>query len=86
MVKVPWFRYQNCLVPLPCCFSKDPLKREFLDIYFTTYFRFCSFRNTSGMRSIFFGKYSKLMKLLKMQKQIAEKIFLSGIIASELAI
>ena len=31
MLKVPWFSYQHCLVPLPCCFSKDPLKPEFLE-------------------------------------------------------
>ena len=47
------------LVTLPCCFSKDPLKREFLHIYFTTYFRFCNFRNT------FFWKYSKFNQAFK---------------------
>ena len=62
MVKVPWFRYQHCLVPLPYCLSKDPLKREFLHIYFTTYFRFCNFRNT------FFWKYSKFNQAFKNAK------------------
>ena len=32
---------------------KGPLKRESLDIYFTTYFRVRNFLNTSAMRVIF---------------------------------
>ena len=86
MVKVPWFRYQHYLVPLSCCFSKDPLKREILDIYFTTYFRFCNFRNTSAMRSIFVRKYSKFNQAFKNAETNCGKFVFSGIVASEFAI
>ena len=86
MVKVSWFRYQHYLVPLPCCFSKDPLKREILDIYFTTHFRFCSFRNTSAMRSIFVRKYSKFNQAFKNAETNCGKFVFSGIVASEFAI
>ena len=38
---------------LPCCFSKGLQKWDFLDIYLTTAFRVCNFKNTSAMRVIF---------------------------------
>ena len=39
---------------LPCCFSTDPPKQDFLDNYVTTFVGVCNFRNTSTMRVIFF--------------------------------
>ena len=46
--------------PLPCYFSKNPLKEEFLDIYLTTFFGVDKFKNTSAMRVIFFLKIFKI--------------------------
>ena len=44
---------------LPCCLWKDPLKRDFSDIYLITFFEVANFGNTSTMRVIFFLKCSK---------------------------
>ena len=60
MVKVGWFRFQQCLAALTCCFSKGPFKRKFLDSYLTTYFGVRNFGNTSAMRVIFFLKIFKI--------------------------
>ena len=32
-----WCRFQESWARLPCCLSKDPLKRDLLDIYLTTF-------------------------------------------------
>ena len=56
MVKVVFFRFQKSFVPLPCCLSKGPQKREFLDIYFTTCFGVRNFGNTPALRVIFLLK------------------------------
>ena len=44
---------------LPCCLSKGPLKRDFLDKYLTTFFGVRNFGNESAMKVIFFLQYSK---------------------------
>ena len=41
---------------LPCFLSKGTLKRDFLDIYLTTFFGVRNFENKSAMRVIFFLK------------------------------
>ena len=46
---------------LPCCLSMGHLKREFLDIYLSTFFGARNFRNTSAMRVIFFQDVQQLM-------------------------
>ena len=53
-------RFQQCLVPLPCSFSKCALKREFWDIYFTTYFRVRNFGKASALRVMFLSKMFKI--------------------------
>ena len=60
MVKVVWFIFRQCFVPSQCCLSKGPLKREFLDIYFTTCFGVRNFENTSTIRVIFLLKIFKI--------------------------
>ena len=45
---------------LPCCFSKGPLKKDFLNIYLITFFGVRNFGNTSAMRVIFFLKIFKI--------------------------
>ena len=60
MAKVVWFRFQQCWLPLTCCFSKGSLKREFLESYFATYFGIRNFGNTSAMSIIFSLKMFKI--------------------------
>ena len=48
MVKVAWFRFQQCLVPLTCRFPKGSLKMDFLDIFLTTFFGLTNFGNDEG--------------------------------------
>ena len=55
---------------LPCYLSKGPLKRDFLDIYLTTFFGVLIFKNTPAMRLIVFGKFSKLNLNLENAKKI----------------
>ena len=37
MIKVMWCNFKFLLARLPCCLWKGPLKRDFLDIYLTTF-------------------------------------------------
>ena len=60
MAKVVWFRIQQCLLPLTCCFAKVPMKRDFLEIRLTTFFGVRNFGNTSAMRRMFFLKKFKI--------------------------
>ena len=61
---------------LPCYFSNGPLKGDFWDIYLTTFFRVCKFKNTSAMRVNFFLKMFKIgLKFRKFKKKIGEKVF-----------
>ena len=62
---------------LACCLPKVPLKGVFLDIYLTTFFGVRNFKNTSGMRIIFFLKLWKIQsEFRKQKKKKAEKVFL----------
>ena len=45
---------------LPCCFSKCPLKRNFLDIYLTTYSESVIAEKKKSMRVIVFFKMFKI--------------------------
>ena len=45
---------------LPCYLSKGPLKGDSLDIYLTTFFVVCKFKNTSAMSVVFFKKCPEL--------------------------
>ena len=55
---------------LPYYLSNDSLKRDFLDIYLTTFFGVRKFKNTSTMRVIFFLKMFKIeSKFRKCQKK-----------------
>ena len=84
MVKVLSFKFQLIWARLPCCFSKDPLKRDFLDIDLTTFFGVRNFGNTSAMRVIFFSKCSKFELDFKNEKKIQKKLFVFEILASKL--
>ena len=60
---------------LPCCLSRGPLKREFLDIYLSKSFGVGNFGNTEAMRVIFFWKCSKFNGDLENAAKKQEKIF-----------
>ena len=56
---------------LPCYFSKYPLKRDFSDIYLTTFFVVRKFENTSEMKVIFYLEMLKIEpKFSKRKKKI----------------
>ena len=59
MVKVVRCRFQQFLVLLTCCFRKVPPKGDFLEIFLTTFFGVCNYKNTSVMRVISFSNSSK---------------------------
>ena len=76
MVKVVSFRFQHCLVSFTFCLSKGPLKRDFLDIYLTTFYGIRNFRNTSPMRFIIFLKVFKILSTFqKRRTKIEGKLF-----------
>ena len=75
IVVVAWLRFQQCLDPSPCCLWKVCLKREFLDIYFATYFGARNFGNTSAMGTSFFWKCSKFNLALKNEETNWENVF-----------
>ena len=63
---------------LPCYFLKGPLKRDFLDIYLTTFFGLHKFKKTSAMRVIFFLKTFKIESKFwktKKKKKKRKKVF-----------
>ena len=78
MAKVLPFRFElffGCK-RLPCYLSKGPIKRDFLDIYLTTFFGVCKFKNTSDMRVIFFLEMIKIQfKFRKCKKKFKKKFF-----------
>ena len=87
MVNVLPFRFQQFFVLFTLLPSKSLLKRDFLDIYLTTFFALLQFENTSAMRVTFFLKMfrieSKFRKFKKKRKKKRDRIFNSEIIGSE---
>ena len=70
-------------VRLPCYLWKGPLKRNFLDIYLTTFFGVRKFRNTSAITVIFFLKMFKIKSKFRKCKKNGKIFFLFEINASE---
>ena len=60
---------------LPCCLSRGPLKREFLDIYLSKSFGVGNFGNTEAMRVIFLWKCSKFNGDLENAENKQESVF-----------
>ena len=60
MVKVLSFNFQHIWARFPSCFSKDPLRQDFLDVQLTTFFGVHNFGNTSAMTVIDFLKIFKI--------------------------
>ena len=60
------------------------MKRDFLEIYLTTFFAVRKFKNTSAMRVIFFLRMCAIeSRFRKWKKKIETIFFASEIIASE---
>ena len=76
MVKVVSFRFQHCLIPFTFCFSKGPLKCDFVDIYLTTFFGIRNFGNTSATKVIFFLEVFKFYLHFKNEERKLRKSFL----------
>ena len=72
-----WCHLDFCTVwsHLPCCLSKGPLKRDFFNIYLSTFFGICNLGNTSAMRSSFVQSVQNFSYISKMQKKIQKKLF-----------
>ena len=69
--------FNNVSARLPCCFGKDPLKRDFVAIDLTLFFGLRNFGNTSARRVIlFFWEYSKLKRDFKNAEKKLRKGFL----------
>ena len=68
---------------LPCHLSMVPLKRDFFDIYLTTFCGVRMLKNTSAMRVIFFLKSSKLSLNFENAKRNCEKKIIFDITVSE---
>ena len=61
---------------LPCCLSKSPLKRDFLDIYVTTFYGIGNLGNRSVLRLVFSLKVFKILSTFqKFRKNNWEKAF-----------
>ena len=62
----------------------DHLKRDFLDIDLTMFFRARNLENTSAMRVILNENVPNLKQISKIKKKIQKKFFVLEIISSEL--
>ena len=67
---------------LSCCLSIGPLKRDFLDIYLTTFLESVISEIHDVLGLSFFWKYSKFNVDFKKTDKKSEKKFFSAIIAS----
>ena len=67
--------FNSAWARLPCCLSKGPLKRDFLDIYLTTFSEsvISKIQNLGG--SSFFKKYLKFNLDFKNAAKNSEKVF-----------
>ena len=74
-MKVVRFRIQEFLLPVTCCFSKSPLKVDFLEICLTTFFGVRNFGSTLAMTLIFFWKCSCVKIVFKIVETNSEKVF-----------
>ena len=75
MIKVLWCWFQQCFGRFPCCLSKGSLKRDFLDIYLTTYSD-SIISEIQKLRGLpFFHNGQNLVEISKMQQKLATKFF-----------
>ena len=75
MIKGLWCWFQQCFGRFPCCLSKGSLKRDFLDIYLTTYSD-SIISEIQKLRGLpFFHNGQNLVEISKMQQKLATKFF-----------
>ena len=67
--------FNSAWVCLPCCLSKGPLKKHFLDIYLTMFSEFVTSKIQKLCESSFFSKRSKFQLDFKKAAQNREKYF-----------
>ena len=70
MVKVLLSSFEQCFSQFRMLLVEGPLKRDFLDIYLTKFFRVRKSKNTYPMRIIFFWTCSKFYSNLENAKEI----------------
>ena len=75
MLKVLCSDFKSFKARLSCHLLKGPLKRDFLDIYLTTFFGVRKFKNTLAVRVISFLKNLKIESKSKKCKKYSENIF-----------
>ena len=75
MIKLLWWRFQQCLGTFPILLSKHPLKREFLDIYLTRFSESVTSKIQNLWRSSFYWKCLKFNLDFKNEAKIREKFF-----------
>ena len=75
-VKVVSFSFQHYFIRFPICLSNGPLKRDFLDIYLTTFFGIRNLQNTSAMSFTFFFKVFKILSTFQnCSKRLRKRLF-----------
>ena len=68
--------FNNVLACLPCCFIKDSLKRNILEIDLTMFFEIRNFGNIWAMRVIFFFENVQTQTWFQKSKKKSRKSFL----------
>ena len=76
----------SSLARLPCFLSKDPLKRDFLEIYLTTFFEGIILEIINLWGSSFVKKYLKFKMYFKNRVKNWQKCFVSDLISSQLVL
>ena len=74
-IKVLWGRFQMCLAGLTYCFSKHPMKRDFLDMYLTTFSGYVTSKIQKLWGWSFFSKCLKFKLNFKNAVKNFEKFF-----------
>ena len=67
--------FNSASAHLPYYLLKGPLKRDFLDVYVTTYFAVRKFKNASDVRVILFLKMFKIESNFKKFKKKFRKYY-----------
>ena len=75
ILKVLWFRFQQCLGPFSMLLFERSSETEFLHIYLTTVFQARHFGNMSAMRVIFSRKCYKFHLHVKNAEKSWQKVF-----------
>ena len=78
MVKVVWFRFQQCLIHVTMLLVEGQLKRNFLDVYLTTFFESVISEVDQLWGSSFFREYLKFDPDFKIAEKNGECLWFLG--------